>query len=691
MSSIKRKPDLPGAAKDVKRQRTENGHTPKTGEIREQRNGSNAAAQKDYKTESHSKVDYTSAPKNKLPYTAKKPYQQHRAGPKEFKLETSSAEAHAKQRALAQERKANKPNADIIQRSKKIWERLRLKSHVPLAERKELVAELFGIITGRMQDFVFKHDSVRVIQCAHKYANLEQRRQIATELSGGIRPLAESKYAKFLVAKLAMDPDEKVRGVITPEFFGHVKKLINHPEASWLVDDIYRQAATPAQKAVMLKEWYGPEFALFHKKGGVGDAGVVEHEGTSDLVKILEKNPEKRRPMLQHLLQMINGLIQKKMTGFTMLHDAMLQYFLALTPGSDEHIEFLEVLKGDIDPDTEGGGGDLFRNLSFTRSGSRLVCLALAYGSAKDRKMILRCFKDTVEMMAYDQYGKIVLVVALDVPDDTKMTGKSIVHELLGQGITEETQRLDRLEKLVKDINARVPILYPLAGMAKWLVNDTDKAILEEVHAIRTTTSKKDPEIRRQEIIAAMSAALFELVTSRAEQIVHSSFCCQFIPEVLLEAQGAEKTVAMEKVAATAAGDPATENHISRKPAAARMFKTLVMGGNFDPESGTVKLANPPPGFGAVLFDVIKDRLVEWACSGGSFVVVASLESEDVPADVKKEVRTLLKAGKKSIEASAAGHTGDGAVASTKAAKETKKNGITKGNVGAKILLEKLK
>ena len=38
----------------------------------------------------------------------------------------------------------------------------------------------------------------------------------------------------------------------------------------------------------------------------------------------------------------------------------------------------LEVLKGDIDAESEGGGGDLFRNLSFTRSGSRLVCLALA-------------------------------------------------------------------------------------------------------------------------------------------------------------------------------------------------------------------------------------------------------------------------------------------------------------------------
>lgn len=117
----------------------------------------------------------------------------------------SSAEAHAAQRALAKERKAAKPNADIIGRSKKIWERLRRKSHVPNDERKALVAELFEIITGRVRDFVFKHDSVRVIQCALKYANMQQRKQIVTELRTDMRELAESKYGKFLVAKMVVE------------------------------------------------------------------------------------------------------------------------------------------------------------------------------------------------------------------------------------------------------------------------------------------------------------------------------------------------------------------------------------------------------------------------------------------------------------------------------------------------------
>jgi pumilio homology domain family member 6 len=80
-----------------------------------------------------------------------------------------------------------------------------MKSHVQLDERKKLVEELFGIISGNIKEFVFKHDSVRVVQCALKYANMEQRKMITRELKGEFKNLAESRYAKFLIAKLLVE------------------------------------------------------------------------------------------------------------------------------------------------------------------------------------------------------------------------------------------------------------------------------------------------------------------------------------------------------------------------------------------------------------------------------------------------------------------------------------------------------
>ena len=591
----------------------------------------------------------------------------------QFKLETTSAEAHAKQRVLTKERRASKPNADAIQRSKKIWERLRRKSHVPPEERKQLVAELFDIITGRVRDFVFKHDSVRVIQCALKYANQEQRRGIVQELKGDVRELAESRYGKFLVAKMVSTGDDEVRDAIVPQFYGHVRRLINHPEASWIVDDIYRQVATTEQKGRMLREWYGAEFALFHRNPEAKVAATVTHDDTADLVKILGISPEKRRPILQYLLQMINSLVQKKLTGFRMLHDAMLQYFLALSPGSEEHTEFLEILKGDIDAETEGGGGDVFRNLAFTKSGSRLVCLALAYGSAKDRKTILRVFNDAIEMMAFDQHAKMVLVVGLDVPDDTKMSTKSILFELLGMKVKDEAERLDKLEAMVNNINARLAILYPMVGIAKWLVGEQEKTILQEVHEIRKTTSKKAADVRRQGILEFLSEPLLEVVAKRAESLAQSSFGCQYITETLLYANSSNKPAALTAVAELAAGDPTADQHIAKNAAAGRMLKTLVLGGTFDPASKKVIPVEPSTGFGTVFWPVIKDDAVLWASGDSSFVVVGLLESEDVEDSVKEDVRATIKKGRKTIK--------EAAIPRDKGAK---------GNAGAKILLEKI-
>lgn len=560
---------------------------------------------------------------------------------------------------------------------------------MPLEERKELVTELFDIITGRVRDFVFKHDSVRVIQCALKYANKEQKAMIASELQADIRPLSESKYGKFLVGKMIVEGDQTTRDMIVPEFYGHVRRLINHPEASWIVDDIYRQVASPEQKALMLREWYGAEFAVFAKtKAARPNNTSVDEKPTADLAAVLAASPEKKKPILQYLHQMINALVQKKLTGFTMLHDAMLQYFLALAPGTPEATEFLELLKSDLeteDKDSTNTGGDLLKNLAFTRSGSRVVCLALAYGSAKDRKIILRVYRDTVEMMAFDVHAHNVLLAAMDVVDDTKMSAKALFPELLGESISDSTEREDRLVGLVNDQQARKALLYPLASNAKWLLDDREQELLKEVHAIRETTSKKNPDIRRKELVAAYSTPLLGLIENHAQDLASTSFGAQFVAEALLEGSG-DKSAACSAVAALAGGDPTTQEHIAHNAAAGRMLRSLASGGKFDPETKTVKLVEPALGFAQVLYEQIKAHLVDWATGPSSFVVVSLLESGDFEEKKKDEVKKVLKKEKKRLEKAAAGE-GD---KKESAEKGKKKKGGPKGNAGAKILLEKI-
>ncbi|KAF4344447.1 PUF6 member of the PUF family [Fusarium beomiforme] len=606
---------------------------------------------------------------------------------KTFERGQTSRESHAKQKQLAQERKAAKPLADEVQRTKKLWERLRRKSHVPKEERQTLVDELFTIITGRIKDFVLKHDAVRAVQTAIKYATPEQRKQIARELKGTYAQLAESRYAKFLIGKLLVQNDEEIRDIIIPEFYGRVRKMINHAEASWILDDIYRGVATKEQKAILLREWYGPEFSLKEL--------TKDTEPTADLKTILEGEPNKRGPIMKSLVDMIGSLVNKKMTGFTMLHDAMFQYFSNTQVGTEEFTEFFEMVKGDE-------GGDLLKNMAFTRNGAKLTCLLLAHGSSKDRKQILKTYKDTYLLMSGDIWAHLILLTAYDVIDDTKLTAKTIFPELLGEG--ENTA-----QNVVATANnpfARTTILYLFEGLAKSLFPASqtfDVELLKEIHEIRKTTSKKDEDIRRSELITAVSPQLITAIAEAPTELTATAFGCQFITDVLLSGVG-EKQAALEAIAQSASGDPIGEPgeddlqpqvHISRTPHGGRMLKSLIQGGKYDKAAGKIIPVDPPLQFSNILYPVIKEHIMDWATGPSSFVVVGLLEAGDFSEVVA--LKKMLKKNKKSLEKAAAEETAEQKAAreaqeaAPKGVKKGKKKGDKPiGNAGSKLLLEKL-
>lgn len=520
-----------------------------------------------------------------------------------------------------------------------------------------MVQELYEIVTGRISDFVFKHDAVRTIQTALKYATNEQRKQIAHELQGKYRNLAESRYAKFLLGKMLVHGDEEIRDMIIPEFYGHVRRLMRHPEASWILDDIYRTVATKEQRANILREWYGPEFSIFKDH----NSGV-----SAELSEILKQHPEKRGPIMRHLLGTINQLVQKKTTGFTMLHDAMLQYFLNIKPGSTEDSEFIELIKGDEE-------GDLAKNMAFTKSGARLMCLCLAHSTAKDRKVLLRFYRDTIKMIAGDTHGHMILVTAFEVIDDTKLTAKTVLGELLNQD-AEETARYDELLSQVTDLTARIPVLYLFAHKAKWLLPAPDQEILKEVLEIRSQTSKKEPSIRRQELIRAASPTLLQFIAARAEALMETSFGCQFMTEVLFDADG-DKTAALTAVAE--AGKSKTE--VKDSPYVGRMLKALVQGGRYNQQEKKIDKVDPPLGFDALFYSKIQDDVMSWAAGPQSFVIVALVESGDFAE--KSQLLKTLKKNRKTLEKVAA--------ADQKSSGEGHKK-ADPASSGAKILLEKL-
>lgn len=53
-----------------------------------------------------------------------------------------------------------------------------------------------NVIRGRVTDIVFKHDASRIVQSAVKYGGQKERDEIAAELKGKYKELAQNKYSK---------------------------------------------------------------------------------------------------------------------------------------------------------------------------------------------------------------------------------------------------------------------------------------------------------------------------------------------------------------------------------------------------------------------------------------------------------------------------------------------------------------
>lgn len=192
-----------------------------------------------------------------------------------------------------------------------------------------------------------------------KHGTKEQKRSIALELKKEYPALAQSAYGRYLAVKTMEYGTAETRKMVVQEFYGQVRKLIKHKMASIVLEDIYRQYATSAQKAALLREFYGVEFAIF--KDGDNDAS---------LKNVIEKNPEKRAVIMKSLFDVLKSVVDREAVFFTMTHRAMLEYITNARPGTEIE-EFIELIKENV------------QHIAYTKDGTRVVMLCLAYGSAK--------------------------------------------------------------------------------------------------------------------------------------------------------------------------------------------------------------------------------------------------------------------------------------------------------------------
>ncbi|ORX81049.1 ARM repeat-containing protein [Anaeromyces robustus] len=477
---------------------------------------------------------------------AKKPRLDNQQPKNQLTPEQKAANRQA-QKQLKNERKAQNPSYEIISEAKGIWETLRLKRNTK-DERKELMERLMNIIRGRVQEIIFKHDASRIIQCAVKYGNQSQRSEIAKELKGRYVELSKSVYGRFIISRVLAYCTEERASVIS-EFYGKVLKLIKHKEASLIIEEAYSQYANATQRTALIEEFYGPEFAIFKTK-----------ENRS--IEQLMAQPIKKESILKHLQHTLTSILGKggwDITSHTIVHRALMEYFQYADERSIQSmIEFVK---------------DHIVHILHTREGAYAARRAFLYGTPKERKYIIKTFKSYVAKIACEQYGHTVLLTIFDCVDDTTLVQKSILSELTKKvkptttiiGTEEDAENVGLINVITNRWGSRVA-LYLLSHREGKYFSPSDIKLLEEGDAIRATTSKKDPEIRRKELLKAFSPPMIEICTKYAEQLMKDRVSSPVVYETLRCAEG-EKDELIKSIANVTKGtiEEYKEEHVEKK------------------------------------------------------------------------------------------------------------------------------
>ncbi|GAO51151.1 puf family RNA-binding protein [Saitoella complicata NRRL Y-17804] len=525
----------------------------------------------------------------------------------------ASREAHKAQKVLAAERKANKPHADTMTAAKKIWEKLRLKK-LPVEERKALVDEMLELTRRNVTEIIFKHDASRFIQTCLKYGSQEQRQAFAAALKGRYVEMSKSSYGKYTVIKCLHYGSAATRAGIFSEFYGNVRKLIRHKEAAYVLEDAFRDYGNTAQKNALLEEFYGQEFAVFKS----------EKNDAKTLAEILKANPEKKDLILRNLAESIVGSLKKGSIGFTIIHRALHDYMNNCNDA--QFADMLDNIKENI------------AEVVHTKDGSDLAMLCFAKGTPKDRKVLVRALKPYAHKLAMDEYGCLVFCAIFETVDDTVLVNKSLLSELK-----------PHLQEMMMHKYGRRVLLYILCGCdPRYFFKESTK-MLDAVKEIRQTTSKKDPEVRRQELLSFISEPLLELIASKPTKLVEESLSSQVVTETLLFANG-DKGAALDAILNIARESPVVDvMHPVNFNYASRVYKTLVSGGHWDPKENKIHKVEPRLEFESMMLPVVEKHLADWASSNGSYVVIALLET--LEGEERERLVRKLRSHKAAIQA----------------------------------------
>lgn len=511
-----------------------------------------------------------------------------------------------KKKELKQSRQLNdRSNYDIIVKSKQIWESVRRKK-CDKEKREKLMNELQKLLHGKIKNLAFAHDSTRVIQCFIQYGNDKQRQETFEELKDSLVELSKSKYSRNIVKKFLMYGTKQQIAEIIKSFKGHVKKMLRHAEASAVVEYAYNDKAILEQRNMLTEELYGNTFQVYKTP-------IVP-----TLDKVLEAQPEKREAILDEMKQILTPMAQKEaVIKHSLVHKVFLDFFTHALP--KQRSEMIEAIR------------EAVIYLAHTHDGARVAMHCLWHGTPKDRKVIVKTMKTYIEKIATGEFSHLVLLAAFDCIDDTKLVKQLIITELNAS-----------LPSLISNKHGKKVLLYLLSP------RDPAHFVPEIITLLQqgdgNAYSKKNTELRRHELLEAISPPLLEYLQEHIQEVVMDKAAFVLVADILRTATG-DIQPTLNAIANLAAeelvpGGRDGQLHIAEHPAGHLVLKWLIEQDEKMRESGKEGC------FGRTLVECVGiENLKTWAeVNRGAIVLCCLLRSTDqkVTNAVKKGLKKIV-------------------------------------------------
>lgn len=287
--------------------------------------------------------------------------------------------------------------------------------------------------------------------------------------------MLQSKYGIFCLKRLLKYGDSSTRLAIIDKMYGNAVKLSSHSLSASVFEYAFSTWASPQQKLHLVQEFFGDIY-----KNSKDDN--IKH-----INDVFEQTPDLKVAVLGATKTNLLRVINKNLLDSSLVQTVLNQYLAACS--EENRIELISLIIPHIVV------------ISNSRDGSRAAMQCIWHGSNKDRKSAMKIIKEHALALCKHEHGHRTIITLLDTADDTVLLHKIILSEVLKGA-----------QELAADEWGRKVLL--------WLVAPADptffhKIFITELEQGRiNSNSKKDPALRRKEILSYSIETLLDLVAS---------------------------------------------------------------------------------------------------------------------------------------------------------------------------------